>query len=152
MKYGIILGGNSPNSKMIFALQKITVKIIAGVKSRNSCRNLFIKLEILSLPCEYIFTLMNFVVNNQEHFQTNSAIHSVNTRNRDHVHRPTAKLSCFQKRAYYADIKIFNILPSNLRSLMNKQTQFKVALQRYLNTHCFYSVEEFLTLNMTDNV
>jgi hypothetical protein len=28
---------------------------------------------------------------------------------------------------------------------MNKQTQFKVALKRYLNTHCFYSVEEFLT-------
>jgi len=36
-------------------------------------------------------------------------------------------------------------LPSNLRSLMNKQTQFKVALKRYLNTHSFYSVEEFLT-------
>jgi hypothetical protein len=50
MKYGILFRGNSPNSKMIFALQKITVKIIAGVKSRNSCRNLFMKLEILSVP------------------------------------------------------------------------------------------------------
>jgi hypothetical protein len=28
---------------------------------------------------------------------------------------------------------------------MNKQAQFKVALKRYLNTHFFYSVEEFLT-------
>jgi hypothetical protein len=27
---------------------------------------------------------------------------------------------------------------------MNKQTQFKVALKRYLNTDSFYSVEEFL--------
>jgi hypothetical protein len=63
------------------------------------------------------------------------------TRNRDHLHRPPAS---FQKRAY-ADIKIFSSLPSNLRSLMNKQTQFKVALKRYLNTHSFYSVEEFLT-------
>jgi hypothetical protein len=51
----------------------------------------------------------------------------------------------FKKSAYYADIKIFNSLPSNLRSLMNKQIQFKVALQRYLNTHGLYSVEEFLT-------
>jgi hypothetical protein len=33
--------------------------------------------ETSSLPGEYIFTLVNFVVNNQEHFQTNSAIHSV---------------------------------------------------------------------------
>jgi hypothetical protein len=82
---------------MIFTLQKRTVRIIADVKSRNSCRNLFMRLEILPLPCEYIFTLMNFVVNNQEHFQTNSVIHSVNTRNRDHLHRPTANLSCFKK-------------------------------------------------------
>jgi hypothetical protein len=56
---------------MIFTLQKRTVRIVAGVKSRNSCRNL-LSFEILLLPCEYIITLMNSVVNNQEHFQTNS--------------------------------------------------------------------------------
>jgi hypothetical protein len=99
-----------------------------------------------TFPCGYVLILMYccIVVNNQENFQTNSAVHGVNTRNRGHLHRPTANLSCFQKSAYYAGIKIFNSLPSNLRSLMNKQTQFKVALKRYLNTHLFYSVEEFL--------
>jgi IS1 family transposase len=82
---------------MIFALQKRTVRIIAGVKSRNSCRNLFLKLQILPFPCEYIFTLINSVVNYQEHFQANLTIHSVNTKNRDHLHRLTADHSCFQK-------------------------------------------------------
>jgi len=42
-------------------------------------------------------------------------------------------------------IRIFNSLPSNLRSLMNEKAQFKVALKRYLYTHSFYSVEEFIT-------
>jgi hypothetical protein len=56
---------------MIFTLKKRTVRIIAGVKSRNSCKNLFMRLEILPLPCEYIFTLKNSVVNNQELFQAN---------------------------------------------------------------------------------
>jgi hypothetical protein len=111
----------------------------------SSCRNLFMSLEILPLPCEHIFILMNFVVNNQDHFQTNSAIHSVNTMNRGHLHRPTASLSLFKKSAYHAGIKIFNSLPSNLRSLMKYQTQFKVALKGSLNTHSFYFVEEFLT-------
>jgi hypothetical protein len=142
MKYGIIFWGNSPISKMIFILQKRTVRIIAGVKSRNSCRNLFMRLEILPPPCEHTFT---FVVNNQAHFQTNSAIHSVDTRNRDHPHRPTAYLPNFQIRVYYAGIKIFNSLPSNLRILMNKKSQFKVALKKYLNTHFSYCFEEFLT-------
>jgi hypothetical protein len=62
-------GGNSLNSKIIFTLQKRTVRIIAGVKSKNSCRNIFMRLQILRLPWEYIFALMNFVVNNQEIFQ-----------------------------------------------------------------------------------
>jgi IS1 family transposase len=111
MKYGINFGGNSPNSKMIFTVQKRTIRIIAGVKSRTSCRNLFIHLETLPLPCEYIFALMNFVVNNQERLQKNSAIHRVNIRNRYHLQRPRENLSCFQKSAYCAAIKIFNSLP-----------------------------------------
>jgi hypothetical protein len=66
-------------------LQKRTVRIIAGIKFRKSGRNLYMRLEILPLPFEYTFSLMNFVANNQELFQTNSAIHSDNTRNRDHL-------------------------------------------------------------------
>jgi hypothetical protein len=144
MKCGVIFWLNSPNSKMIFTLQKRTIRLIADVKSRNSCRNLFLKLLILALPCEYIFTLMNLVVNNQELFQKNSAVHSVNTRNRDHLHRPTASFCCFQENAYCAGIKIFNSLSSNLRSLMNKKAWFKMTLKRYLK-YSFCSVEEFLT-------
>jgi hypothetical protein len=90
---------------MMFILQKRTVRIIADVKSRNSCKNLFMRSKILPL-CEYVFTFVIFVVNNQEHFQRNSAIYTVNTRNRDRLHRPNLSLSCFQKSAYYAGIKI----------------------------------------------
>jgi hypothetical protein len=80
----------------------------------------------------------------QEHFLTNSAILSVNTRNKNQLHRPFANISCFQKSAYYAGIKIFNSLLSSLTRLVNKKAQFKVALKRYLITHSFYSVHEFL--------
>lgn len=79
--YGIILGGNSSNSRKIFTLKKKIIRLVAGVKPRNSHKSLFKKSEILPLPSEYIFSLINLIVNNQEHIQTNSAIHSVNTRN-----------------------------------------------------------------------
>jgi hypothetical protein len=97
MKYGIKFQGNSPNSKMIFTLQKRTDRIISGVKFRNSYRYLFMRLEILPLPYEYIFTLMNLIVNNQELFQKNSAIHNVNTRNRDHLHIQSPTFHFFKK-------------------------------------------------------
>jgi hypothetical protein len=117
---------------------------MAGTKPRNFCRSLFKKLEILPLSCQYIFSLMNFIVNYIELYQTNSAFHSVNTRNKNHLHRPTAYLSCFQKCAYYAGIKTFNSVPPSLKTVSDKKETFKVALKRYLNTHTFYSVDEFL--------
>jgi hypothetical protein len=88
--------------------------------------------------------LHQFIINDQEHFQTNSDVHSVNTRNKHHLHRPVANLTCFQKSTYYSGIKLFNNLPSSLKSLMNEKAKFKVVPKQYLNTHAFYSVDEFL--------
>jgi hypothetical protein len=93
IKYEIIWGGgNSSDSKKIFTLQKKIVRTMMGVKSLNSCRELFKRLQILSLPCEYIFSLINFIINNQERSQINSAVHNVNTRNKRHLHRSIASL------------------------------------------------------------
>ena len=66
IKYGIFLRGNSSNSVKVFTLQKKTVRIRAGAQSRTSCRCIFKQLEILSLPCKYILSLMNFIIHNQE--------------------------------------------------------------------------------------
>jgi hypothetical protein len=71
MKYGIIFWGNSTDSKKVFALQKKVVRIMMGIKPHNSCRGLFKRLQILPLPCEHIFSLLNFIISNQAHFQTN---------------------------------------------------------------------------------
>jgi hypothetical protein len=69
--------------------------------------------------------LMNFIVNNQEHFQTNSAIHNVNTRNKNQLHRPICNLSCFQKSAYYAGIKISTVYDQVSQVLQIKRHNLK---------------------------
>jgi hypothetical protein len=103
----------------------------------------FKRLEILTFPCEYMFSLMNFIVNNEEHFQTNSAI-TVSVRG--------IRMSCIdQLPTTYVLRREFIMLPSEfssllscLTSLINKKEQFKVALKRYVVTHSFYSVDDFL--------
>jgi hypothetical protein len=117
VKYGIIFLSNSSDSKKVFTLQKKTVRIIVGIKPQNSCADLFKGLQILPLLCEYIFSLLNFIRSNQEHFQANSVAHSVNIRNKHHLNRPTANLSGIQKSTHYSGIKIFNNLPSSLKSV-----------------------------------
>jgi hypothetical protein len=103
-----------------------------GVQSHNSCRDLFKRLQILTIPCEHIFSLINFIKNNEQHFKTTADVHSVNTRHKHCLNKPTVNLSCFQKSAYYAEIKIFSNLPSDPTSLMNEKAQFKIALNWYL--------------------
>jgi hypothetical protein len=69
IKYRIIFLVNSSNNGKIFTLQKKIVRIMARAQPRTSDRNLFKQLENLPVPCQYIFSLMNFIINNQEILQ-----------------------------------------------------------------------------------
>ena len=114
-----------------------------GAQPRIFCRSLFKQLQILLVPCQCIFSLMIFIINNQEHFETNSSIHNINTRNKNHLHRSNANLSCFWESTFYAGIKIFNRAPPSLTVFKNDEAKFKSPLGKYLNTHFFCSVDEF---------
>jgi hypothetical protein len=49
MSYGIIFWGNSSHSSIIFRIQRKAFRIMEGCGNRDSCRNLFKKLQILPL-------------------------------------------------------------------------------------------------------
>jgi hypothetical protein len=112
MKYGIIL------VVIQLTVKKKAVRIMMGVKSCNSCGDLFKRLQILTLFSEYLYSLINFITNNEEHFQMNADVHSVNVRHKHCLHKPTANSSCFQKSA---QIKIFSNLPYDLKCLMSEK-------------------------------
>jgi len=84
-----------------------------GCGNRVSCRNLFKKLQILSLTSQYTRTLsfLMFVVQNKNMLLTNNENHNLDTRQRNNLHFPQANLTIYQKGAYYSGIKIFNNLP-----------------------------------------
>ena len=61
--------------------------------------------------------------------------------------------SGFQKSTFYASIHIFNSLPPSPKIIKNDKANFKAAWRKYLNTHCFYSVDKsFLCVKMIYNV
>ena len=67
--YGIILGGNSSYSMKIFTLQKRIIRITVGAHPRTSCGRLFKKLEILTAPSQYIYSLMSFSLGIRKNFR-----------------------------------------------------------------------------------
>jgi hypothetical protein len=149
--YGLNFWGNSTNIQRVFRVQKKVIRIMSGVGMRTSCRGLFKKLGILPVACQYIFSIILFVVANQNKFQTNLAVHGRNTRNRNQFYLPSARISCFQKGLFYSGIRIFNGLPDNISSLRCDGVQFRTELRKYLITHSFYSITEFYELNKNRN-
>jgi hypothetical protein len=142
LSYGLIFWGNSTDSSKVFYIQKKIIRIMASVKSRVSCRQLFQKFNILSLASEFILCLLSFVVENLGKFQRNTVAHNLNTRRKHDFHMPNTNLTKYQKGVYYTGIKLFNNLPPTIKSLNHDTKVFKPALKHYLLTHS-YSVDDF---------
>jgi hypothetical protein len=143
LSYELIFWGNSTDSNKIFIIQKKIIRIMAGVKSRASCRTLFQKFNILPLASEFIFCLLSFVVEHLDKFQRNTDVHKLNTRRKFDLHMPNANLTNYQKGVYHTGIKLFNHLPPTIKSLNYDIKVFKPALKDYLLSHSFYSVDNF---------
>jgi hypothetical protein len=137
MSYGVIFWGNSSDSTRVFNTQKKIIRIMAGVKERVSCRELFKKFNILPLASEFLLSLLSLIVDNMEEFQTNSEELSLNTRHKYDLHVLNANLSSYQRGTYYAEVKLFNTLPSNIKSLNHDIKVFKPALF-YSILFCFH--------------
>jgi hypothetical protein len=147
MTYGIIFWGNSSHSTQVFRMQKTAIRIVMWHGNRESCRNLFKKLNILSLMSQYIFSLLTFVSNNREQYFANSEIHNINTRHTSNLHLPRAHLNIYQKGVYYSGIKIFSNLSWDIKTYIDNPRTFKKSVKKCLYTKSFYSLNEYYDNN-----
>ena len=125
-------------------MQKRALRIIVGIKCRDSCRPVFKALKLLTLASQYILSLMIFMRNNLELFTFNCVVHNKLTRNRGNLHIPRSHLSNRQKELYYMSVKIFNSLPKFLVDVLENDTLFIGKLKEILIHNAFYSADEFL--------
>ena len=136
--------GNFTSARCIFFPRKYIIRILLGVSPRCSCIDLFKKLDILTFPCLYLFSLMLFILNNFNNFHTNSCVREINTRYKKQLHRTVVNLSFYQIGISYSGIRIFNNLTSIISDLKNDKSRFRSALRSCLVLHSFYSIQEIL--------
>ena len=113
---GLFFGGNSHFSDSIFKIKKRIIRVITNSGRRDSCRDLYKKLQILTLPSVYIFSLLNFVNKNRNYFLFNN-VYEFNTRFNHNLHLLSANLSVIQRGVLFSGSKIYNHLPSNIKLL-----------------------------------
>jgi len=143
MSYGVIFWGNSCVSKDIFTIQKRVIRILTNKSRRYSCRHLFKHLRILTLPSQYIYSLLIFVVKNGDLFSFNSEIHNLPTRFKNNLHLPSTNLTIVQKGVLYSGSKICNYLPLQIKDHSGDLKSFKRKLKNFLIDHTLYSLDEF---------
>ena len=125
---------------------------MVGAQPGTSCKSVFKQPKTLPDPYQYILSLMSFIINNLDIFQTNSSIHNINMRNKHHhLHRPNANHFVFQKSTFYAGIIIFHNLPPSVTIIKNEKSQFTAGLRQYLHTHCCCCVDELLCVQVICN-
>ena len=61
-----------------------------GAQPNSACRSQLKQLEILPVPCQYMRSLMHFIIKKKEIFQTNLSKHDINKRNKHNLHRSNA--------------------------------------------------------------
>jgi hypothetical protein len=62
-------------------------------KPKDSCRELFKKLGILTLYSQFIFSTLMFVVKHKDLFKFNTGVHEINTRHKLDFHVPSVRLT-----------------------------------------------------------
>jgi hypothetical protein len=115
----------TPHSNVIFRMHKRIVRIMVGIRNRDSCREYFKRLRILPLQSQYLLTLLLFVAENTDYFRLNSEIHGFNTKNKSNLRLPPSKLTVFQRGPYYSGINAFNNLPTYVKNLLQTKKELK---------------------------
>jgi hypothetical protein len=72
--------GNSSHSDEIFKTQKQIIRIIMNSSRNASCQQLFKELKILPVQSQYIFSILSFVIKNEDQYLFNSQVHKINAR------------------------------------------------------------------------
>jgi len=52
----------------------------------------------------------------------------------------------YHKGVYYLGVKVFNMLPSYIKTVFDNPKKFKVVLQKFLYENSFYSLDEYFEL------
>jgi hypothetical protein len=82
MKYGIVFWGTGCDSIKFFRMQKKVIRLIAGIKKCESCRQIFKDFKVLTMPSFYIVEVLCFINKNKKNLNNKCHIHNHNTRSK----------------------------------------------------------------------
>ena len=143
MSYGILLWGRAADIESIFILQKRAIRAIYNLRRRDSLRELFKDINIMTVPCQYIYENIMYVRKNLHLFSKNGDRHNYVTRNRDQLVQPGFRLAKVASSFMGYCTKCYNKIPPHILEL--NETKFKTCIKRTLCRLAYYKLGDYIT-------
>lgn len=139
ISYATLIWGNAANVHLhkVFILQKSAVRAITGADWHESCKPIFVSLEIMSLYSLIVYVNLCYIKQHESKFTTHANIHEHDTRFKDNINIPKQRL----QKTTIRGISLFNALPQPVRNMEMKK--FKIYLKRFLTIKCLYTLDEY---------
>ncbi|KAG8286335.1 uncharacterized protein LOC124369675 [Homalodisca vitripennis] len=142
LRYSIAIWGGTTvtNLQRLLLIQKKVIRTLKGLGPKESCREGFKDLRILTIVALYIQEVIMFADMNE--LPRGTDVHQYNTRHADNYILPAHHLSLYGRKPSYMGRKLYNLLPTEIKAQKGKK--LKMALNRWLVTRPFYTLEEYL--------
>ena len=119
LRYGIIFWGGSKESIKILHIQKKVIRLITGLKKRESCKQKFKENRILTVTSLYVLEVLCFIKKYKGSLMQNYMIHEHNTRSKYDLHTEFCNTSLYQKSVINMGIRLYKFLPKEIKELDN---------------------------------
>uniref|UniRef100_A0A1B6KG15 Uncharacterized protein n=1 Tax=Graphocephala atropunctata TaxID=36148 RepID=A0A1B6KG15_9HEMI len=144
LRYGIVVWGGTTvgNLQRVLKHQKRAIRVLGDLHPRQSCRETFRGLKILTVVNLYIQAAVTQLhTKTPEAVRTGTHYHNYNTRYASNYCLPVHHLTTTEKKPSYVGAKLWNSLPKELKKMEKKH--FGNRLRSWLQEHSFYSLTEF---------
>lgn len=136
MSYGIVYWGSCSQLEDVFRKQKLAIRILFGLNSRESCRGVFRTYGLLTAPALFVLECISVFHRNPHLIQAPKTSHEYDTRNRHRFPVMPHRTTKFEKGPLYSCTTFYNLLPSSyhqftLRRLRLSLKSWLVSLEPY---------------------
>ena len=115
------------------------------VDKQHSCRTIFKKHKILTVPCMYIYeSIKNVVLDKEE--QKNNNVHNYGLRNNYEYFRSTLRGTLNNRHVRVMAGQLFNLPPKEIQITKNNTCKLNL-VKKYLLENAFCSLEEYKSSN-----
>lgn len=139
-QYGILAWGHSAHLARVFGIQRRAIRAMLGLDFRADVSNKFKDLNILTIPCLFIYECIKYIHLNKHSFSSHSDNHNYNTRYNKNLITKFSRLSKSQNSLNFYCVKFYNKIPAHIKNDKN----CLLLTKNYLLQNAFYSLDEFL--------